>query len=38
MPSRRQVIGALAGGLVATGARAQGPVDGWPARSVRVKA
>lgn len=43
MPTRRQVIGALAGGVagLAAPARAQAPavpttIDGWPARSVRV--
>ena len=39
MPTRRHFIGAVAGGLAGIGAvarRAQGAVDGWPARSVRV--
>src|SRR5712691_2379597 len=40
MPTRRQFIGAVAGGLAGFGApaRAQAPgaVDGWPSRSVRV--
>jgi tripartite-type tricarboxylate transporter receptor subunit TctC len=38
MPTRRQLIGALAGTLAGVGAtaRAQAPIDGWPARSVRV--
>ena len=40
MPTRRQFIGAVAGGLAGSGlsarAEAQGMVDGWPARSVRV--
>jgi tripartite-type tricarboxylate transporter receptor subunit TctC len=39
MPTRRQFIGALAGATAwgqFTPARAQGTVDGWPSRSVRV--
>jgi tripartite-type tricarboxylate transporter receptor subunit TctC len=40
MPTRRQFMGAIAGGLAGLGgpARAQAPgtVDGWPSRSVRV--
>ena len=38
MPTRRQALGALAGATAGwiSHARAQGPVDSWPARSVRV--
>jgi tripartite-type tricarboxylate transporter receptor subunit TctC len=41
MPTRREIVGVIAGAaglasLASARARAQGPVDGWPSRSVRV--
>ena len=41
MPTRRELVGTLVGaaglaGFAAPRAQAQGPVDGWPSRSVRV--